>query len=122
MGSNIYITLSTQVRQWKVGPGDGLVQPIQGLVQDDDPSVDLAGFGAIRSVWTGDWGCIGVHRPRIARVLEESLRFERANPKKRTIEAPTDRTEVRLGKAWSENWPATELLRPEAEVDQRDYF
>ena len=33
------------------------------------------------------WGLrwIVVHRPRVARVLEESLRFERASPKKRTI-------------------------------------
>ena len=29
---------------------------------------------------------------------------------------------VRLGEAWRENWAAAELLQPEAEADQRDYF
>ena len=76
---------------------------------------DTLGFG-------GGLGCIVVHRPRIARVLEESSWFERVNPKKRTIGAPTDRTEVRMGKTWREDRPATELLRPEADVDRGDYF
>ena len=88
VGSNIYITLSTQTRQWEAGQAGSLCSQFQGLVQDDDPGTDRIEFAGYEGdTLSFDWGlrCIFGHRPRIVRVLEESLGFERASPKKRTI-------------------------------------
>jgi len=84
VGSNIYITLSTKVRQWETGQADTLVRPIRGLVQAirARDRIEFAGYegGAL----SFDWGLrrIVVHRQRIVRILEESLRSKRQTQKR----------------------------------------
>ena len=120
MGSNICITLSTQVRQWEVGPVDGLASPIWGPAQGDDPGKEVIGYEGD----TLDFDC--ELRYKVVRESPEPWRKacgSRGRAQRREQwGASTDRTEVRLGKAWRESWAAAELLPPEAEVGQRNYF
>ena len=84
VGSNIYITLSD--------PGETMENwtriPCCGQFESSSRMTIRIEFVCHEGdTLSFDWGlcCIVVHRPRIVWVLEESLRFERASPKKRTI-------------------------------------
>jgi len=86
VGSNICITLSTQVRQWEGGASGW------PCVTNRDPAwdeVQTEVIGYEGDTPDSDWElCYTIaHRPRIVRVFEENQQFEGTNQKKRTIES-----------------------------------